>query len=263
MRKAVYYMLLFLLISWTAALAASTIYQFAISGNAVHSLGKEAAASVPVEVNLVAMIVADIIIFYVFLWRKYCPVSRDYMRSRPLKVALWCVVASLGTIIPSMWLEEQLSFLPNISQSADELLGSPLGYIAVVVCVPICEEVVFRGAVIRALLGWRNNGKLAVIVSAIMFAVVHVNPAQMPHAFLLGLLLGWVFVRTDSVIPGIIIHGTNNLIVFIIAGALSGSGEMTLSDLYGGSTLHVVLSVLFSLLILLPALFQLNLAMKR
>ena len=251
MKKAVYYLLLFLLVSWTVSLAANKIYKYAVGGN------------IPTEVGLVAVAVADIATFCIFVWRGYCPVSRNYVRSRPVRVAFWCVAASLGTIIPSMWLDEHLAFLPNISQADESLFGSPLGYLAVVVCVPVCEEVVFRGAVIRSLLGWRDRKALAVVISAAIFALAHVNPAQMSHAFLLGLLLGWVFVRTGSVVPGIVIHGTNNLAVFILGGVMSASGDVTLSDLYGGNALHVGLGILFSLFILLPALLQLHVSMKR
>ena len=197
------------------------------------------------------------------MWRKYCPVSRHYVRTKPLKVAIWCCVASLGTIIPSVWLEEHLSFLPDISGGMEGMFGTPLGYIAIAVCAPICEEVVFRGAVIRALMDWRKNWKLAVVISALLFSIAHMNPAQMPHAFLLGLLLGWVFIRTNSVVPGIIIHGVNNLTVFILASAIPSIEDMSLADLYGGSEMKAGFSVLFSLLILIPAIFQLHLNMKK
>jgi membrane protease YdiL (CAAX protease family) len=112
-------------------------------------------------------------------------------------------------------------------------------------------------------MNWKPNWKLAVVISALLFSIAHLNPAQMPHAFLLGLLLGWVFVRTGSVVPGIIIHGVNNLTVYIIASSVPGIEDMSLADLYGGSEMKALLSVAFSLLILLPALFQLHLNMKK
>lgn len=39
---------------------------------------------------------------------------------------------------------------------------------------------------------------------------MHGNPAQIPFAFLIGLLFGWLYYRTDSVIPGIVGHVINN-----------------------------------------------------
>ena len=122
---------------------------------------------------------------------------------------------------------------------------------------------IFRGAVIRSLLEWRDNKKLAIVISAAIFAVAHINPIQIPHVFLAGLLLGWVFVRTNSVVPGIVIHGVNNLAVFVMASSISNIDNMTLADLYGGSTLRATLSVLFSLMILVPAIYQLHRSMKQ
>ena len=159
------------------------------------------------------------------MWRRYCPVSRHYVRTKPWKVAVWCTIVSLGTIIPSLWIEEHLSFLPDLTNGMHGMFGNTLGYLTIAVCAPICEEVVFRGAVIRALMNWKPNWKLAVVISALLFSIAHMNPAQMPHAFLLGLLLGWVFVRTGSVVPGIIIHGVNNLTVYIIASSVPGIEE--------------------------------------
>lgn len=252
MRKAIYYTLLFLLISMIGALAANAIIKLT-----------HATEEASTMISIAGVIIANVVVFIIFLWRRYCPVSRYYVRTKPWKVAVWCSVASLGTIIPSLWLEEHLTFLPNLAEDMQGIFGTPLGYLAIAVCAPICEEVVFRGAIIRALTDWRQNTILAVVVSALLFSIAHMNPAQMPHAFLLGLLLGWVFIRTDSVVPGIIIHGVNNLTVFIVASSIPGIEEMSLADLYGGSETKALLSVCFSLLILFPAILQLHLNMKK
>ena len=254
MKKALYYTLLFLVVSMAAALLASIVYAIVSGGSVTHTLGANGTSDIPVEVTLTGTIVGNI---------HYCPISRHYVRTKPWKVALWCCIASLGTILPSLWLEDHLSFLPDLTNGMKGMFGTPLGYLAIVVCAPICEEIVFRGAVIRALMNWKPNWKLAVVISALLFSIAHLNPAQMPHAFLLGLLLGWVFVRTGSVVPGIIIHGVNNLTVYIIASSVPGIEDMSLADLYGGSEMKALLSAAFSLLILLPAIFQLHLNMKK
>ena len=50
----------------------------------------------------------------------------------------------------------------------------------------------------------------AIIVSSLIFGVVHMNPAQIPFAFLLGMMFGWLYYRTGSLLPGIIGHVLNN-----------------------------------------------------
>ena len=85
----------------------------------------------------------------------------------------------------------------------------------------------------------------------------------MPHAFLIGLLLGWMYYRTGSILPGILFHLVNNTVAYVIERMYPGSDEMTLKDFFGGDERAVIMSVVFSLLILLPSLFQLNLRMRK
>jgi membrane protease YdiL (CAAX protease family) len=136
----------------------------------------------------------------------------------------------------------------------------------------VAEEIVFRGAILRVLLDEqeRRNGSLttkgmwlAIAISALIFGVVHLNPAQIPHAFLIGLLLGWVYARTRSIIPGTVIHIVNNTATYLLAVAYINTPDITLSQILGGSQKYVWMSLLFSLCLLLPALFQLNLRMRK
>ena len=49
-----------------------------------------------------------------FLWQKWAVVSRHWIQTRPWVVLVWCVLAALGTIIPSGWLQELMPELPNL-----------------------------------------------------------------------------------------------------------------------------------------------------
>jgi hypothetical protein len=53
----------------------------------------------------------------------------------------------------------------------------------------------------------------AILISAIFFGAIHLNPWQAIPAFLSGLFLGWVYYKTQSVVPGMIIHATINITV--------------------------------------------------
>ena len=56
---------------------------------------------------------------------------------------------------------------------------------------------------------------LAILISSFIFGVIHLNPAQVPFAFAIGLIFGWLYYRTASLIPGIIGHFINNSIACI------------------------------------------------
>ena len=52
-------------------------------------------------------------------------------------------------------------------------------------------------------------------MSSLVFGVVHMNPAQIPFAFLLGVMFGWLYYRTGSLLPGIIGHVLNNSVAAV------------------------------------------------
>jgi len=199
-----------------------------------------------------------------FVWRKWSVVSPAYLRRRQWGVFFWTAMAAAGTFVPSVWLQEQLPALPDtMKDTFGMLMANDLGYFTVCIFAPIVEETVFRGAILRTLLGTLDSRWTAITVSALLFAVIHLNPAQMPHAFVIGLLLGWMYCRTGSILPGTLFHWVNNTAAFAVARLFPGSDDMWLIDLFGGDHRRVVLSLIFSLLILLPSLYQLNIRMKR
>ena len=153
--------------------------------------------------------------------------------------------------------------LPNIvEEEFDMILRNRFGYFVIGLMAPLAEEVVFRGAVLRALLRWKEGKPwMAIVISALLFSAVHMNPAQLPHTFLVGLLLGWMYYRTDSIVPGVVYHWVNNTVAYVMYN-LYPNPDLTLTDLFGTQQ-YVLMAVGFSLCILLPALFQLNLNMKK
>ena len=120
-----------------------------------------------------------------------------------------------------------------------------------------------RGAILKELLkSSRLSPWSAIIISAVLFAVIHMNPVQMPHAFLIGMFLGWMYWRTGSILPGVAYHWANNSAAFMLYHFFPDP-DMKLSDMFMGNNTNVILAIVFSLLILLPAIYQLNLWMKR
>lgn len=92
------------------------------------------------------------------------------------------------------------------------LLGghSPLAsWILLVVIAPVTEELLFRGLVLNALLR-RYSPLVAVLFSALLFALLHMNPWQLPVAMVSGVLLGWLYVRTRSLWPCLLGHAFMN-----------------------------------------------------
>ncbi|MDH7501296.1 MAG: CPBP family intramembrane metalloprotease, partial [Verrucomicrobiota bacterium] len=89
----------------------------------------------------------------------------------------------------------------------------PSGFLLVVVA-PVTEEFFFRGLILRGLLS-RYSSSWAVVLTALLFTVIHLNPWQFFSAMLLGMLLGWWFVRTKTLTVCLIGHAFANGLVFV------------------------------------------------
>ena len=124
-----------------------------------------------------------------------------------------------------------------------QVLGNPLGAIAVAIVGPLCEEVFFRAGIMgHACLRVGTSVRTAIITSALLFGLIHGNPAQTPFAFCVGLALGYAYYRTRSLLVPALAHivnsGTVALSYYILGDEAFSS--FRLSDLMGG-TWQVVL----------------------
>ena len=70
--------------------------------------------------------------------------------------------------------------------------------------LPALEEIRFPGRILGSLR--RFGDGFAVIISAMLFGITHFYITQIPMAFILGLVMGFIVVKTNSLLPGILIH---------------------------------------------------------
>lgn len=84
------------------------------------------------------------------------------------------------------------------------------------VVVPVGEEIFFRGLVLGALRRSLHR-HTAVVVSALFFAAAHLQAVELLPILILGLVLGYLYEITGSLVPGMIAHGLNNLAALFLA----------------------------------------------
>lgn len=123
--------------------------------------------------------------------------------------------------------------------------------ISVTIIPPIVEELLFRGMVLQGLRKFGDT--FAIVVSAMLFGLYHGNFVQMVFAFIAGLVMGLVVVRTGSIWTSIMIHCINNSIAFGI--------EMT-QRYAGDAVANSVNAIVMGLLIALGAISLLYLLVK-
>lgn len=90
-----------------------------------------------------------------------------------------------------------------------------LTFISICILTPISEELLFRGYILDALN--RLHGKWpAIIISSIIFGLVHFDPFTIGMATIGGAIYGWIRIRTGSLIPGIIAHAMWNTMALMV-----------------------------------------------
>jgi membrane protease YdiL (CAAX protease family) len=81
---------------------------------------------------------------------------------------------------------------------------------------PVCEEFFFRGVFLQGLRTPPWTPEKAIVVTAVVFSVFHLDPVGFLARVELGVLFGWLVVRTGSLWPSILAHAANNLVSTVL-----------------------------------------------
>ena len=212
-------------------------------------------------------VIGSVLTIALFVWRKWVVLSRTYLRSNPWFTLLWVVFLGLGSILPLQWIYEQLNI--SLSMEMEEMfksiMGNRWGYLALGILAPLAEEMVFRGAILRTLLNYFNGRMywVPIIVSALLFGLVHGNMAQLLNAFFIGILLGWMYYRTESIVPGIVLHWVNNTVAYTMYKLMPQMNDGKLIDFFHGNNRLMYMGLACSLLVFIPSLYQLYVRLRK
>ena len=138
------------------------------------------------------------------------------------QVALITVALTVGTMIsadlPNYWNFKLTTASPALKSFYDfvtdllqQMTGGPLwsSFLLAAIFAPIFEEWLCRGMILRGLLT-KMKPVWAIVVSALFFALIHMNPWQALNAFIIGLVMGYVYYKTGSLLLTMLIHFVNN-----------------------------------------------------
>lgn len=115
--------------------------------------------------------------------------------------------------------------LPDAAKAAFATMADqslPLGIVigAFALTPAICEELAFRGFILSGLSRGGRTG-IAILLSSITFGIIHMIPQQVFNATLVGLVLGLIAVRSNSLLPGFVFHLCFNSMA-VVHAQLSG-----------------------------------------
>ena len=150
---------------------------------------------------------------------------------------LWGFVMVLLT---GVVIEPVLELFPDAFLKMIDKMGMHGGWsiLMLVVLAPVMEEVLFRGILLESVRSKHSAGR-AIVVSALMFGVIHLIPQQVVNAFVIGLILGYIYVRTESLWPVIVIHALNNAMAYVIMQWSDGA-NITVRSLIENNTVYAV-----------------------
>ncbi|RIJ48164.1 CPBP family intramembrane metalloprotease [Maribellus luteus] len=152
----------------------------------------------------------------------------------------WVVIGTIALLFGVISPISSLIPMPESLEKAFMDFGSQTGFFAfvlMVIAAPVLEELIFRGIILDGLLKQYSPTK-SILISSLLFGLVHLNPWQFVTGFIIGIFSGWVYYKTRSLSLAIVIHASANLSGYIARHFidLEASMDETLTEAYGGPT---------------------------
>lgn len=162
-----------------------------------------------------AMVASTVMMAWHLLHYGYVRIADDRYKEVDTRVLGVSVVFVFAAMYVLNLLIEQAGIPNTMEETFIAMSRNSFGVLSIALLAPILEELLFRGAIQGLLQDTLKNPWKAIVISSLIFGIVHMNPAQIPFAFLLGMMFGWLYYRTGSLLPGIVGHVLNNSIATI------------------------------------------------
>lgn len=144
-----------------------------------------------------------------------------------------CMAANIVTSLLLSLLEQWDVPIPEMPDMMEHTpISLLLNFFVIAVLPAILEEAVFRGCVLRVLRPFGDG--FAVCISAVLFGLMHGNIRQVPFAIIVGLILGKLYVSTNSILFPMLVHFINNALSVWMEYLAMGLSDDATSLFYGG-----------------------------
>jgi sodium transport system permease protein len=198
-----------------SVVAALALYFALLAASAV---GLVAAAfsggSLRVEFIISIVHTAIVMAWCAYSWKDVLPALARPVAWGWFPAALGLAVLTFLLAAGAVELLQALTGIPELKYTPPFFnAGYGWGMVVLLVCVQpgVIEELAFRG-VIQSALGRVLAPREAIAVGAMLFMALHLTPPSFPHLLVIGLVLGYLRHRTGSLLPGMLMHFTHNLL---------------------------------------------------
>jgi membrane protease YdiL (CAAX protease family) len=191
----------------------------AFSGEDLNILLNEATPNILIYSGITSTL---LVLLFIFL-RKIK--VKEYLRVKKISIDVTAKFAAYGVFL-NLFISSVLFFVINfidlgsvgdnyIIMMNDIFTGNLLLlFISVVVVAPIAEEIILRGVVLNELRA-SMSFLIVVLIQAFLFGFIHLNYIQGVYAGLFGIVLGYAYIKYDSLLIPIALHMSFNLIGFL------------------------------------------------
>ena len=135
-----------------------------------------------------------------------------------------------------------ISYEVDFGENPEGIFGFMLSLISTVIAPALVEEFACRGIVLGALK--KHGHGFAIIASATLFGLMHSNFEQIPFAFLVGLVLGYITIKSGSIWIAVLVHAFNNMVSVVYTYFLSGLSSVSQNVSY---TIFLIVCLLFGI----------------
>ena len=222
--------------------------------------------------DLLFTVLVQGILFFVpiLLYMLFCKekinntLKRFFFRKISLKAVFYSVLLGILTYIvvvyaSSVWSIILSMFGYNYPTSTDSTdvpvwLAFLVGILSTAIMPGVGEETAHRGLLLG---NFRDNGlRRAIMLSALMFGLAHLNITQFGYAFVVGIILATVTLTTRSIFPAIIIHGMSNFCSLYLSFATANDwiGSRAINFLYSIFDMPIV-GLILATIILMATMF--------
>lgn len=127
-----------------------------------------------------------------------------------LQIIVVLIVNIVATAFPDL-----LKQFEDVNSSLSNHEMSFVMVLSVGIIAPIAEEMLFRGLILNKL-NQNMNKWIAIVISALIFGIAHGSVIGFIYTFPIGFIMGWLYIKFDSVLPSILFHMSFNITSLVL-----------------------------------------------
>ncbi|MBO4451623.1 MAG: CPBP family intramembrane metalloprotease [Bacteroidaceae bacterium] len=198
----------------------------------------------------IALVTASLLTILLFIVSRYLLIKShwlekpDFIAEINLSRLRWhlapvMLIATFAGAVATGCLGQAWGVKDTLEDTMQELVNNPIGILTIVLIGPLTEEIIFRHGILGGMLRRGVNPWIAILVSSLLFGIIHWNPIQILFATALGVMLGILYTKSQSIIPSLIYHIINNGFAVTVM-LITGNEQDPTADLF--ETPHVLYS---------------------